>query len=80
MQTFNIHEAKTHLSKLVELAANGENFIIAKAGRPMVEVSPISKPHRTKKRVGFMNEEVLIPDDFDSLNQEEILKNFGIEE
>jgi prevent-host-death family protein len=38
--TVNIHEAKTHLSRLVERAAKGEEFIIAKAGKPMVRVVP----------------------------------------
>ena len=42
MQTINIHKAKTHLSRLVEEAAQGKSFIIAKAGKPMVKVSPLS--------------------------------------
>ncbi|NEH40225.1 type II toxin-antitoxin system Phd/YefM family antitoxin, partial [Rhizobium ruizarguesonis] len=41
MQTVNIHEAKTHLSRLVDKAAKGESFIIAKAGKPMVKVTPL---------------------------------------
>ncbi|WP_141259276.1 type II toxin-antitoxin system Phd/YefM family antitoxin, partial [Gluconobacter oxydans] len=40
MRTVNIHEAKTHLSRLIDAAMKGESFIIAKAGRPMVRVSP----------------------------------------
>lgn len=43
MQTINIHEAKTHLSRLVEDAASGNPFIIAKAGKPMVKVIPLSE-------------------------------------
>lgn len=42
--TVNIHEAKTHLSRLVEQAAKGHEFVIAKAGKPMVRVVPIEKP------------------------------------
>ena len=42
MQTINIHEAKTHLSRLVEDAAHGNSFIIAKAGKPMVKVVPLA--------------------------------------
>jgi prevent-host-death family protein len=38
MRTFNIHEARTHLSRLVELAAAGEEIVIARAGRPMVRL------------------------------------------
>ena len=45
MRTVNIHEAKTHLSRLVEAAAKGEPFIIAKAGKPLVKVVPVDAPH-----------------------------------
>ena len=44
MRTFNIHEAKTQLSRLVDQAARGESFIIAKAGRPLVKVTPLEAP------------------------------------
>ncbi len=44
MQTINIHEAKTHLSRLISKAAEGEPFIIAKAGKPLVKVVPINSP------------------------------------
>lgn len=44
MQTVNIHEAKTHLSRLVEQAAKGESFVIAKAGKPMVKVMALNAP------------------------------------
>jgi prevent-host-death family protein len=40
----NIHEAKTHLSRLIDCAAKGEPFIIAKAGKPMVKVVPLETP------------------------------------
>lgn len=43
MQTVNMHEAKTHLSRLVDEAAKGKSFIIAKAGKPMVKVLPLSE-------------------------------------
>ena len=49
MLTVNIHEAKTHLSKLVDQAANGEAFVIAKAGMPMVKVVPL-RQHRHRRR------------------------------
>jgi len=51
--TVNIHEAKTHLSRLVEQAAKGQEFIIAKAGKPMVRVVPIEAPP-TRRRLGFL--------------------------
>jgi prevent-host-death family protein len=44
MRTVNMHDAKTHLSRLVEEAAKGEPFIIAKAGKPMVRVTPLDAP------------------------------------
>ena len=51
--TYNIHEAKTHLSRLVEQAAKGREFIIAKAGRPMVKVVPL-QPQPTIRELGFL--------------------------
>lgn len=64
METVNIHEAKTHLSRLVEKAAKGESFIIAKAGKPMVKVTAIEEtPRKAVRRIGFMEGEGVIPDD-----------------
>ena len=72
MHTINIHEAKTHLSRLVEEAAKGEAFIIAKAGKPMVKVMPIDKEETgTYRRLGFMQGEIEIPDDFDRMGADE---------
>jgi len=51
--TVNIHEAKTHLSRLVEQAAKGHEFVIAKAGKPMVRVIPIEAPS-AKRQLGFL--------------------------
>jgi prevent-host-death family protein len=73
METVNIHEAKTHLSRLIERAAKGEAFIIAKAGKPMVKVVPIEEtPIDTSRRFGFMRGQIKIPDDFDTMGQDEI--------
>lgn len=81
MQTINIHEAKTHLSKLVEQAAQGEAFIIAKAGKPMVKVVALTAPDSSKvKRIGFMAGEIEVPDDFDTMGGAEIERLFGGEE
>lgn len=77
MQTINIHEAKTHLSRLVEEASQGKTFIIAKAGKPMVKVSPLSpEEQKGDKKLGFMTGELSIPDDFDLLGATDILKLF----
>jgi prevent-host-death family protein len=51
--TVNIHEAKTHLSRLIEQAAAGQEVIIAKAGRPMVRVVPVDPPP-ARRPLGFM--------------------------
>ena len=77
MQTVNIHEAKTHLSRLVDEAAKGNVFIIAKAGKPMVKVSPLSEGElKEADKLGFMSGEILVPDDFDSLGASEMIKLF----
>jgi prevent-host-death family protein len=75
MKTVNIHEAKTHLSQLVDAAAKGEPFIIAKAGKPLVKVVPVDAP-AAPRRLGFMQGAFTAPDDFDTMDQEEIEKLF----
>ena len=79
--TVNIHEAKTNLSRLMERVAQGETFIIAKAGRPVARVVPIGEPTqpRQRKRLGFMPPQE-IPADFDEMGREEIEKMFYGEE
>ncbi len=77
MVTVNIHEAKTQLSRLVDRAAKGESFVIAKAGKPMVKVSPLTAPAEPK-RLGFLKGEIQIPDDFDRMGEREIAALFGI--
>ena len=76
MQQYNIHTAKTHLSALVEKAAEGEAFIIAKAGRPMVKVIPFVTNKSENKRIGFLKGQLKIPADFDSMGQSEIIEAF----
>jgi len=75
MQQYNIHNAKTHLSTLVEKAATGDSFIIAKAGKPMVKVIPMST-QKTVQRVGFLKGQIKVPADFDRLGQNEIINSF----
>jgi len=76
MQQINIHEAKTHLSMLVEKAANGEPFIIAKAGKPMVTVVPYFSSEKKPQRIGFLKGQGTVPDDFDTMMQDEIIQMF----
>jgi len=73
MLQVNMHEAKTNLSSLV---ASGEAFIIAKAGKPVVTVTPYIQTQKKKQRVGFMSNVPKIPDDFDRMGESEINKLF----
>jgi prevent-host-death family protein len=78
MNTVNIHEAKTHLSKLIEKAAKGQSFIIAKAGKPPVKVVSLDTPVAGQvRRLGFMAGRVRVPDDFDQMGSVEIECLFG---
>ena len=77
MRTVNIHEAKTQLSRLVDQAAKGEAFVIAKAGKPLVKVTPLDAPGPGKeKRLGFMAREIEVPDDFDRMGSAQIARLF----
>ncbi len=78
MQIINIHEAKTHLSRLIVQAQQGHPFVIAKAGRPMVMVSAIPElADRAKKRLGFLRGTMQVPDDFDRLGEDAIADVFA---
>ena len=78
MRIVNIHEAKTHLSRLVEEAAKGEPFVIAKAGKPLVKVMPLEAPVGAEvRRLGFMAGEIAVPDDFDRMGGAEIQQMFA---
>lgn len=74
MKTVNMHEAKTHLSKLVDDAVNGEPFIIAKAGKKLVKVTVLDAD--TPKRTGFLKGKIDIPEDFDTMFSDEIADMF----
>lgn len=78
MGAINIHEAKTHLSRLVEQAAKGESFVIAKAGKPMVKVVALDAPDAgQQRRLGFLAGQFQVPEDFDRMGQDEIAALFG---
>ncbi|EHA14932.1 type II toxin-antitoxin system Phd/YefM family antitoxin [Halomonas sp. HAL1] len=79
MEAINIHEAKTRLSQLVARAAEGEGFIIAKAGKPMARVTAIDSPASgQQKRLGFLVGQFKVPNDFDRMGQDEIAEIFGV--
>jgi len=78
MQTINIHEAKTNLSRLLEQVRQGRPFIIAKAGRPIARVISVDAPEPGQaKRLGFLAGQIEVPEDFDRMEEEEILAMFG---
>lgn len=71
MRSFNIHEAKTRLSRLVDEVAAGEPFVIAKAGKPMAQVVPIGAPKKKPKmRIGFMKGMYSLPDNFEEIDKQ----------
>ncbi|HEY0795909.1 MAG TPA: type II toxin-antitoxin system prevent-host-death family antitoxin [Acidisarcina sp.] len=76
MKTVNVHEAKTQLSRLIQMAVQGEPFIIAKAGKPLVKVTALDAP-KTVKRIGFLKGQFKEPDDFDTIDAEEIERAFN---
>ena len=77
MQTVNIHAAKTHLSRLVDQAAQGETLVIAKAGKPLVKLTSMDAP-ATPNRLGFMAGQGSVPEDFDTMGQADIEAMFGV--
>jgi len=78
MVTVNIHVAKTQLSKLVDQAAKGEAFVIAKAGKPLVKVTALAAP-AAQRRLGFLAGEIAVPLDFNRMGEAEIAVLFGMD-
>ncbi|MDP1737399.1 MAG: type II toxin-antitoxin system prevent-host-death family antitoxin [Caulobacter sp.] len=79
MRTVSIREAKAHLSRLIEQAVDGEPFVIAKAGKPLVKVSRLDAPVGPQvRRLGFLAGEISVPRDFDRMGSEEIEGAFGV--
>jgi len=77
MLTVNIHDAKTQLSKLVDRAAKGESFVIAKHGKPLVKVMALDAPSESQiKRTGFLEGHIAVPDDFDQMGGDELKQLF----
>jgi prevent-host-death family protein len=76
MAIVNLHEAKTHLSRLVDRASRGESFVIAKAGKPLVRVIAIEAPS-APQRLEFLEGELRVPEDFDDMGREQIVAWFA---
>ncbi len=79
MQKINMHDAKTNLSRLVEgVVEEGNSFIISKAGKPMVKVVRVDAPiAQNPQRLGFLKNQLIIPDDFDHMGSDEINRLFS---
>lgn len=73
--TVNIHEAKTHLSRLLEEVAAGGEIIISKAGKPIARLVPLASA-RPRPRFGALKEQIWIADDFDASLADEVLASF----
>ena len=70
MSFTNIHEAKTHFSRLIDRVAAGEEIIIAKAGKPVARLAPYGGPVRSERRPGYWKVKVKIAADFNKLPAE----------
>ena len=79
MRRVNLHEAKTHLSRLVAEAVAGEGFLICKAGKPLVQVTrlePLPDGPAARRRLGLLSGQCSVPDDFDQLGSEQLIAMF----
>ena len=76
MQTVNIHEAETHLSRFVDQAAAGEEIIIARAGKPVARLTPLQSPASAPRTLGLSMGEFTLPEGFDEMNAAEIQGRF----
>jgi prevent-host-death family protein len=78
IRTVTINEAKKRLSKLIDQAAKGEPFIIARRGKPSVKVTAVEMPNPAKvRRLGFMKGQISVPEDFDRMGGSDIEQLFS---
>jgi prevent-host-death family protein len=78
-KTVNIHAAKTHLSRLIEQAVEGEEIVIAKAGRPMVRLVPLAVNKQRRRGFGMLKGKIRIMKDFDAPLPDDIARAFGMD-
>ncbi len=76
MTQVNVHDAKTHLSRLLERVAKGEEIVLAKAGRPVARLVPYI-PEVSERRPGSARGDISISGDFDAPLPDEVRKSFG---
>lgn len=72
---FNVHQAKTHFSKLLDRVMQGEEIIIARAGKPIARLVPVA-PHPARRIPGSARGQLQVSPDFDAPLPEEILRSF----
>lgn len=72
----NIHEAKTHFSKLINLSLQGEEVIIARSGKPLIRLMPYQEEEKKTRQGGQLKGLIQISDDFDAPLPDELLKQF----
>jgi antitoxin (DNA-binding transcriptional repressor) of toxin-antitoxin stability system len=75
VKTVNIHPSETHFSRLLDRAQEGQEFVIAKAGRPVARLGPLARPGK-KCRLGLLDGKFRVPDDFDDLLPDEVIAAF----
>ena len=75
MKQVNVHEAKTHLSRLIEEVENGEEVVVARAGKPVAKLCPVAAKGRHRK-FGLLNGKFRIPEDFNAPLPDEVLDSF----
>ncbi|GAB6937182.1 type II toxin-antitoxin system Phd/YefM family antitoxin [Isoptericola variabilis] len=76
MKTVNVHEAKTHLSKILAEVEAGEEFTIARAGKPVARVVGVEATPKPRRELGALRGQFTMPDDFDHWAQDEIIAMF----
>lgn len=77
MRALNFKEAQTDFSRMIDEAANGKSFVITKSGKPVAKVIPFTQEEgKAVNRLGFMNGEIKVPDDFDLIETKQIIDSF----
>lgn len=78
MHTVELQEAHGHLTELIEMAVQGEHVVIARAGQPQVKLVSLIEPvAKAQKRLGFLQGQIMVPDDFDQMGSALIASLFG---
>jgi prevent-host-death family protein len=78
VKPINVHDAKTHFSRLLERVAGGETIVIAKSGSPVAKLTPLDSPTAAaQSRIGFLVGRLEVPDDFDRMGADEIATSFS---